>query len=54
MTRVSSDNVNIAAEHQEPAEVLSQLGNTGTPQISGSKSVQNMSHYTFYFHICVN
>ena len=30
VTRVSSDNVNIAAEHQEPAEVLSQLGNTST------------------------
>ena len=28
VTRVSSDNVNIAAEHQEPAEVLFQLGNT--------------------------
>ena len=26
VTRVSSDNVNIAAEHQEPMEVLSQLG----------------------------
>ena len=26
-----SDNVKIAAEHQEPAEVLSQLGNTSNP-----------------------
>ena len=31
--------MNNAAEHQEPAEVLSQLGNTSTPQISESKSV---------------
>ena len=28
VTWVSSDNVNIAAKHQEPAEALSQLGNT--------------------------
>ena len=42
MTRDSSDNVNIAAEYQEPAEVLSQLGNTSTPQISGSKSVASV------------
>ena len=39
VTRVSSDNVNIAAEHQEPAEVLFQLGNTNTPQILGSKII---------------
>ena len=40
VTRVTSDNVNIAAEHQEPAEVSFQLlGNTSTLQISGSKSV---------------
>ena len=43
VTRVSSDKVNIAAEHQEPAEVLSQLGNTSTPQISGSKSVASVA-----------
>ena len=43
MTRVSFDNVNIAAEHQEPAEVLSRLGNTSTPQISGSKSVASVA-----------
>ena len=43
MTRISSDNVNIVAEHQEPAEVLSQLGNTSTPQISGSKSVASVA-----------
>ena len=42
MTRVSSDNVNIAAEHQEPAEVFSQLGNMSAPQISGSKSVASV------------
>ena len=30
-----SDNVNIAAEHQEPAEVLSQLGNTSNPPVYG-------------------
>ena len=35
VTRVSSDNVNIAAEHQEPAEVLSQLGNTSNPPVYG-------------------
>ena len=35
--------MNIAAEHQEPAEVLSQLGNTSTPQISGSKSVASVA-----------
>ena len=43
VTRVSSDNVNIAAEHQEAAEVLSQLSNTSTPPISGSKSVASVS-----------
>ena len=43
VTLVSSDNVNIAAEHQEPVEVLSQLGNTSTPQISGSKSVASVA-----------
>ena len=37
------DNVNIAAEHQEPAEVLSQLGSTSTPQILGSKSVVSVA-----------
>ena len=35
--------MNIAAEHQEPAEVLSQLGNTSTPQISGSESVASVA-----------
>ena len=43
VTLVSSDNVKIAAEHQEPVEVLSQLGNTSTPQISGSKSVASVA-----------
>ena len=33
VTRVSYDNANIAAEHQEPAEVLSQLGNTSNPPV---------------------
>ena len=43
VTRVSSDNANIAAEHQEPAEVLPQLGDTSTPQIMGSKSVTTVA-----------
>ena len=30
-----SDNVNIAAEHQEPGEVLSPLGNTSNPPVYG-------------------
>ena len=30
-----SDNVNIAAEHQEPAEVLSQLDNTSNSPVHG-------------------
>ena len=30
-----SDNANIAAEHQEPAEVLSQLGDTSNPPFYG-------------------
>ena len=30
-----SDNVNIVAEHQEPAEVLFQLGNTSNPPVHG-------------------
>ena len=30
-----SDNVNIAAEHQEPAEVLSQLDNTSNSPVNG-------------------
>ena len=30
-----SDNVKIVAEHQEPAEVLSQLGNTSNPPVYG-------------------
>ena len=34
-----SDNVNIAAEHQEPAEVLSQLNNTSL-QLSSLWGVQ--------------
>ena len=34
-TRVSSENVNIAAEHQEPAEVLSQLDNTSNSPVYG-------------------
>ena len=43
MTQGSSYNVNNAAEHQEPSEVLSQLGDTSTPQIMGSKSVANLA-----------
>ena len=35
VTRVSSDNVNIIAEHQESAEVLSQLGHTSNPPVDG-------------------
>ena len=35
-------NVNTTAKHPEPAEVLSQLGNTSTPQISGSKIVASV------------
>ena len=42
MTWYSSDNTNIAAKHQEPAEVLSQLGNTSTPQFTGCKSVASL------------
>ena len=42
MARVSSDNGNIAVEHQEPAEVLSHLGDTSTPQITGSKIVASV------------
>ena len=34
VTRVSSDNVNIVAEHQEPAE-MSQLDNTSNPPVYG-------------------
>ena len=30
-----SDNVNIAAGHQEPAEVLSQLDNTSNSPVNG-------------------
>ena len=30
-----SDNANIAAEHQEPAEVLSQLDNTSNSPVNG-------------------
>ena len=30
-----SDNVNMAAEHQEPAEVLSQLDNTSNSPVYG-------------------
>ena len=47
--RVSSDNANIAAEHQEPAEVLSQLGNTSirvlrvTLHFMGSTSVASVA-----------
>ena len=40
---VSSDNVNIAAEHQEPAEVLSQLGNTSTPKLTENKGVASLA-----------
>ena len=39
VTRVSSDNANIVAEHQGPAEVLSQFGDTSTPQFTESESV---------------
>ena len=42
VTRVSSDNVNIAAEHQKTAEVLSQLGDMSTPQFTGSKIVASV------------
>ena len=35
VTWVSSNNANIAAEHQEPAEVLSQLGDTSNPPVYG-------------------
>ena len=35
VTRVSADKVNIAAEHQEPAEVLSQLDNTSNTSVYG-------------------
>ena len=42
MARVSSGNGNIAVEHQEPAEVLSHLGDTSTPQITGSKIVASV------------
>ena len=35
--RARSNNANIIAEHQEPAEVLSQLGDTNNPQFTRSK-----------------
>ena len=35
VTRVSSHNANIIAKHQEPAEVLSQLGNTSNHPVYG-------------------
>ena len=43
VTRVSSNNVSIAVEHQEPAEVLSQLGDTSAPQFTVSKSVTTVA-----------
>ena len=39
VTRVSSDNANIVAEHQGPAEVLSKFGDTSNPQFIESESV---------------
>ena len=45
VTRVSSDNANIAAEHQEPAEVL---GDTSTPQFAGSKIVTTVVASLFF------
>ena len=39
-----SDNANVAAEHQGPAEMLSQLGDTSSPQCMGSKSVTTGRH----------
>ena len=35
--------MNIVAEHQEPTEVLSQLGDMSTPQFSGSESVASVA-----------
>ena len=35
VTRVSSDNMNIATEHQEPAKVLSQLDNMSNSPVYG-------------------
>ena len=43
VTRVSSDNVNITAGHQEPAEVLYQLGDTSISQFTGSKSTVSVA-----------
>ena len=43
VTQVSFDNVNIAAELQEPAKVLRHLGDTSTSQISGSKRVASVA-----------
>ena len=43
LTRVSSDNANIAAEHQEAVEVLSQLGNTSNPPVYGNTSVASVA-----------
>ena len=43
VTRVSSDNPNIAAEHHEPAEVLSQLGYTSTLRFTGSNGVTTVA-----------
>ena len=45
VTRVSSDNVNIATEHQEPTEVLSQSDDTNTPEFPGSKSVASVATF---------
>ena len=42
MTWVSFDNVSLAAEHQEPAEVLFWLGDTRSP-FTGSKSVASVA-----------
>ena len=42
VTQVSSDKANIAAKHKEPVEVLSQLADTSTPQITGTKSVASV------------
>ena len=39
VTQVSSDNASITADHQEPAEVLSQLGDTSTPWFMWSLSI---------------
>ena len=49
-----SDNVNIAAEHQEPAEVLSQLDNTSNSPVSDSSRLCRCKvrrHWTVFARI---